>query len=44
MQAVDVQGVQKFVHKLLSGKPCGMLVGDQAVMPKFDVIARRYGK
>lgn len=42
MQAVDVAAVKKFAESLLSSKPSGVLVGDQAVMPKFDQISRRF--
>lgn len=42
LAAVDVAAVKKFAESLLSSKPSGVLVGDQAVMPKFDQISRRF--
>jgi hypothetical protein len=44
VQAVDPKAVQKYAQKLLSGKACGMLLGDQVSMPSFGTIARRYGQ
>ena len=44
MQAVDAAAVQKYVSKLLEGKASGVLIGDQSIMPKFDSVARRFGK
>eukprot|EP00892_Ulva_mutabilis_P005865 jgi/Ulvmu1/3650/UM017_0064.1 len=42
LDAIDVGAVKAFAQKLLSSKPSGVLVGDQAVMPKFDQISRRF--
>lgn len=42
MQAIDVAAVKEFAQSLLASKPSGVLVGDQAVMPKFDQVSRRF--
>jgi hypothetical protein len=42
LQAVDAAAIKAFAQKLVSGKPSGVLVGDQAVMPKFDTVASRF--
>jgi hypothetical protein len=42
VQAVDAAKVKVYVDKLMSSKPCGMLLGDQASMPKFESIAARF--
>lgn len=42
VQGMDVAAVKAFAEKLVSSKPSGVLVGDQAVMPKFDQISRRF--
>jgi hypothetical protein len=44
MQAIDTSAVQKFCSRLLSGKPSGVLIGDQTIMPKFDAVERRFNK
>ena len=43
VQAVDKAAVAAYVQKLLSGKPSGVLLGDQALLPKFDAVSRRFG-
>lgn len=42
LQGIDAAAIKAFAQKLLSGKPSGVLVGDQAVMPKFDTISSRF--
>lgn len=43
LQAIDAAAIKAFAQKLLSGKASGVLVGDQAVMPKFDTVSSRFG-
>ena len=43
VQAVGKAAVVAYVQKLLSGKPSGVLLGDQALLPKFDAVTRRLG-
>ena len=43
VQALGKAAVAAYVQKVLSGKPSGALLGDQALLPKFDAVARRLG-
>ena len=42
-QALDKAVVAAYVQKLPSGKPSGVLLGDQALLLKLDAVARRFG-
>jgi hypothetical protein len=43
VQSVDTASVHQFVRNLLSGRASGVFIGDQAIMPKFSTVARRFG-
>ena len=42
VQALDKAAAAAHVQKLLSCKPSGVLLGDQALLPKFDAVTRRF--
>ena len=42
VQALGKAAVAAYGQKLLSAKPSGVLLGDQALLPKFDAAARRF--